>query len=266
MPPLGIRGSVSYASQGATGVGAPQYDGIQSDFLDNLARLVGDTEFTKQYGWAFNAINYPGPLAGASIQGGLQTLGTGFVTAVYNGAGPLSDVRFSTGNTDNQLASVRTVLTPFKVTAGKRFWASVRLSAAAIATGELVLGLVAEAYAASVAANSFAVASLPVDGIFLIKDDTGTQFASHVRKASASTTTASIDGSALANDVKREYGIFMDVKGNIFFFVDGVLKVTVDSANANVPTVNLAFLVGRQTSGAVFTTLDISQILCAQEL
>lgn len=177
------------------------------------------------------------------------------------------DASFSRRSYLNQAGT--TPIGPFVLpVAPKRMWytTSLRYASTAgnvIATGGAIAGLVPAAYTPTTAIT------LPTDGIFFFKTETGTSTDFHVRKASTSTSLTNVELKAgqvaLALDAVVEYSFQVDEKGNVAAYVNGVLAGTIAAGDANLP-VAVALTTGHGRSnnaGATAQTLDQDyELLC----
>ena len=142
----------------------------------------------------------------------------------------------------------------FRYVVGKRMWFGIRCSLDDVNLADLAFGLIIES-------DTNMINTFPTDGIFFEKISTATAMDFHVRKNGTSTEAAAIDSSAMVDATMRTYQFYVDDKGNIYYYIDGVLIGTVAAGDANIvddEDLTLAFQV--QNGSAVARTLKVDWI------
>jgi hypothetical protein len=246
---------------------SPFLIGCSLEAVDALQILpYGTSDDTpRTFGWAWGGCSFPGSYAAGTTEG-LTTAVTGSIAHNNALGGGILSTTGAAGQ--NSIFGV----TSMQVVAGKRIWFNVRVTTSVTATEAVTIGL-ADAVPADVSAG------LPVNGIFFQKATAGTDYSFQVRKAGTSTTvsagvlaSAGITGGLVAATF-NDFGFLVDASqtaggtnfaGAISCYVDGRFAGSVNSTDANIPTVVLGPLYANKASAGT-PTMTIQQALCVQE-
>lgn len=213
-------------------------------------------------GFATHFYDWQGPLAAGAAGSWIATATEGGAGAaaidVDNSAtyGVLSVLNDAADNDNCQLQLNGSM---FKYVVGKRMWFGIRCSLDDVDLADLAFGLILES-------DTNMINTFPTDGIFFEKIATATSMDFHVRKNGTSTEDTAIDSAVMVDATMRTYQFYVDEKGNVHYYVDGVLIGAVAAGDANIvddEDLTLAFQV--QNGSAVARTLKVDWIYAYQE-
>lgn len=269
--PTGVNSVGGTAAQKAK---YPFLSGIPIEAADALTLLPYQTpdDQPRVFGYAWNASAFPFSYAtGTVVQGVTPTLTASSTTGTNTLGGSVTMTTSAGAPAINQYISGAF----FAVTAGKKMWYEQRFNLGTVTSTAYLAGFVNSGYAPAT------LATLPTDGIFIVKPLASTDFTGTVRASSTSTSVtggllANVGDAVLANNVFVDIGILVDSgsdsglltnQGAVSFYVNGKFAGQVSGTDPNLPpsTTVLCYYFAIQTTGGAQSAV-ITQGLGMEEL
>jgi hypothetical protein len=103
------------------------------------------------------------------------------------------------------------------------------------------------------------------DGIYFMKDDGDAQLDIYVRKDATTGSNSATNISTVVSDTFFTVGWYYDGAGKVFYFVDDVMKGSLDASSTYLPDTELTVSFGIQNGEAVAKTMTVDYIFAAKE-
>jgi hypothetical protein len=103
------------------------------------------------------------------------------------------------------------------------------------------------------------------DGIYFMKDDGDALLDIYCRKDATTGSTSATGIATVVSDTFLSVGWYYDGKGNLYYFVDDVLKGKLDASSTYLPDTELTISFGIVNGEAVAKTMTVDYIFAAKE-
>ena len=220
--------------------------------LDVVAQIGADG-LGGVFGYFNHFLDWEGPVAEGSAAGWTLSGPTGTATIVLKDtrAGEIVLTNDGTGSAvaTLQLGSASVGMN-YIYAVGKRLWFGARLKFVTVATTELFFGVGTADTSPTVSGT------LPSDGLFFHKTNTGTKVNFDARKDGTSTSKTTI-GTTLVDDTYTILNMYVDPTGNVHLYQDGVELTAsmIAAGTANLPGAAdvMQFMIGIFTASMTLT-------------
>ena len=211
--------------------------------LDVIAQIGADG-LGGMFGYFNHFLRWEGPTAEGSAGGWTLSGPTGTATIALHDT-RIGEITLTNDGTGSAVATLAlgsaTVGMEFIYAAGKQLWLGSRIKFATVATTELFFGFGTADTSPTVSGT------LPADGLFFHKTNTGTKVNFDARKDGTSTSKTAI-GATLVDDTYTILNMRVDPTGNVHLYQDGAeltaSRIAAGTANLPASTDPMQFMMG----------------------